>query len=98
VLPCGPHGSTPERPSNQCCAVVGVPDEKWGEAVKAVVQLRPGREVGEQALIDLCKQELGSAFAPKSVEFWDNLPRSAVGKVLRREVREKFWVGMSRAV
>lgn len=80
------------------CAVIGVPDEKWGEAVKAVVQLKPGESLDVDGLIDLCKRELGSMKAPKTVEVWPDLPRSAVGKVLKREIRDKFWRGQWRAV
>lgn len=80
------------------CAVVGVPDNKWGEAVKAVVQLKPGYEASSEELIALCKQELGSVKTPKSIEFWDELPRSAVGKVLKRDIRARYWVGQWRSV
>ncbi len=80
------------------CIVVGVPDEKWGEAVKAVVQLKPGQVVEEAELIALCKEHVGSAKAPKSVEFWPDLPRSAVGKLLKKDVRAKFWSDQWRAV
>ena len=80
------------------CAVVGVPDEKWGEAVKAVVQLKPGRSVEPEALIARVRDRLGGVHAPKSVEFWPDLPRSAVGKLLRREVRARFWTTHWRAV
>lgn len=80
------------------CIVVGVPDEKWGEAVKAVVQLKPGQTVDKDELIALCKDQLGSAKAPKSVEFWAELPRSAVGKLLKKDVRAKFWGEQWRAV
>jgi acyl-CoA synthetase (AMP-forming)/AMP-acid ligase II len=80
------------------CAVIGVPDEKWGEAVKAIVQLKNGEHVGTEQLAELCKRELGSVKTPKSFEFWEDLPRSAVGKVLKREIRGKFWEGQWRAV
>ena len=85
-------------PEVRDCAVIGVPDEKWGEAVKAVVELRPGRRVSAGAVVSLCKDRLGSVKAPKTVEFWDELPRSAVGKVLKRDVRERFWAGRERRV
>ncbi len=80
------------------CIVVGVPDDKWGEAVKAVVQLKPGQSVDEEQIIALCKEQLGSTKAPKSVEFWPELPRSAVGKLLKKDVRARFWGDQWRSV
>jgi acyl-CoA synthetase (AMP-forming)/AMP-acid ligase II len=80
------------------CIVVGVPDDKWGEAVKAVVQLKPGQAADEEQIIALCKEHLGSTKAPKSVEFWPELPRSAVGKLLKKDVRARYWGDQWRAV
>ena len=82
----------------QDVAVVGVPDEKWGESVKAVVTLKAGQTVSEEELIAFCKDELGSVKAPKSIEFWDALPRTAAGKISRKDVRKKFWAGHDRSV
>ena len=82
----------------QNCAVVGVPDDKWGEAIKAVVELKPGRTVLADELITLCKQRIGSVKAPKSVDFVDALPRSSVGKVLRKDVRSRYWAGHGRPI
>jgi acyl-CoA synthetase (AMP-forming)/AMP-acid ligase II len=79
------------------CAVIGVPDEKWGEAVTAVVERKPGAGVAEEELIALCKAELGSVKAPKSVHFRE-LPRSTQGKVLKRALRDEFWADQERKV
>ena len=80
------------------CAVVGVPDPKWGEAVKAVLEMKPGHTVDQTEIISLVKEKLGGVHAPKSVEVWQTLPRSAAGKILKREIREQYWTGETRAV
>jgi len=86
------------HPAVMDCAVIGVPDEKWGEAAKAVVQLKAGCTLSEGDVTALCKEALGGLKTPKSVEFWTDLPRSAVGKVLKRDIRARFWEGHWRAV
>jgi acyl-CoA synthetase (AMP-forming)/AMP-acid ligase II len=80
------------------CIVIGVPDEKWGEAIRALVQLKPGRSLQPEAVIAFCKERLGGVKTPKAVELVTDLPRSAVGKLLRREARAKYWEGHWRSV
>jgi long-chain acyl-CoA synthetase len=70
-------------------AVVGVPDEYRGETVKAFVSIKPGAEVTEDALIDFCKQRMAAYKYPRQVEFVDELPKTASGKILRRELRDQ---------
>ena len=82
----------------QECAVIGVPDEKWGESVKAVIQLKPNASCTADELIALTKEKLGSVKAPKTVDFIDDLPRSAAGKVLKKDLRDVYWAGKGRAV
>ena len=72
------------------CAVIGVADEKWGERVHAVVVLHPQNELSAEDLIRYCKDTLGSVKTPKTVDFVRDLPRSAVGKVLKRTLREQY--------
>jgi fatty-acyl-CoA synthase len=75
------------HPGVQDCAVIGLPDPKWGERVTAVVQLHPGHAAGEAELRAFAKERLGSVKAPKQIAIWADLPRSPVGKVLKKDVR-----------
>jgi acyl-CoA synthetase (AMP-forming)/AMP-acid ligase II len=77
---------------------IAVPDEQWGESVKAVVVLRPGMKATEEEIIEHCKQNLASFKKPKSVEFVKELPKNPYGKVLRRKLREQYWRGQDRMV
>jgi long-chain acyl-CoA synthetase len=81
-------------------AVVGVPDEKWGEAIKAIVVLKEGCSATEQEIIDYCRDNLTHYKCPRSVEFYDGdqLPKSGSGKILKAQLREKYWGGLDRRV
>ena len=81
--------------------VIGVPDEQWGEAVKAVVVLKPGVEAGDQlvsAMQDLVKQAQGSVQSPKTIDFVDAIPLTPVGKPDKKAVRALYWEGSERGV
>ena len=83
------------HPAVQDCAVIGLPDEKWGERVTAVLQLRPGHAVTADDVRSFVKDRLGSVKAPKQVEIWPDLPRSKVGKVLKSEIKARLRTGQS---
>jgi acyl-CoA synthetase (AMP-forming)/AMP-acid ligase II len=87
-----------QHPAVHEVSVIGVPDPKWGEAIKAVVSLSPGKTATEQELIDFCKDNIASYKKPKSVEFIDELPKSNYGKILKRELRTKYWQDQERKV
>ncbi len=74
-------------------AVIGVPDERWGESVKALIVLKDGEVADEEEIIEFCRKRLGSFKVPRSVSFLRELPKSSSGKILKRILREKFWEG-----
>ncbi|MEO7060873.1 MAG: AMP-binding protein [Lapillicoccus sp.] len=79
-------------------AVIGVPDEKWGETIKALVVLVPGSQLTEQELIEHCKAKVARYKAPSSIEFRDSLARTATGKLQKFKLRQPFWEGRDRQV
>jgi acyl-CoA synthetase (AMP-forming)/AMP-acid ligase II len=79
-------------------AVISVPDDKWGEAVKAVVVLKEGMAATEEELVEFCKENLASYKKPKTIDFITELPKNAHGKLLRRVLKQKYWAGQERMV
>jgi acyl-CoA synthetase (AMP-forming)/AMP-acid ligase II len=79
-------------------AVIGVPDEKWGETIKALVVLRGDEPVDEQGLIDHCRAQLAHFKCPTSVDFRDELARTATGKLQKFKLRAPYWEGMEKQI
>src|SRR5260370_13101804 len=79
-------------------AVVGVPDDEWGESVKAVVALQPGAGADEQELIDWCRVRIADYKRPRSVDFVAELPRDQAGKLLKRSIRARYWASAGRSI
>jgi acyl-CoA synthetase (AMP-forming)/AMP-acid ligase II len=87
-----------ELPQAAECAVIGVPHDRWGEAIKAVVVRANGAALSEDEVIAYCKQRLGGVKAPKSVEFWAEIPKTANNKMDKKAIRAKFWANAERNV
>jgi acyl-CoA synthetase (AMP-forming)/AMP-acid ligase II len=83
-----------QHPAVYECAVVAVPDERWGERVQAAVVLKPGAAATQSEIIDFCKQHLAHYKCPKNVVFWESIPKSPVGKILRKDVRKGLIASM----
>jgi acyl-CoA synthetase (AMP-forming)/AMP-acid ligase II len=80
------------------CAVIGVPSEAWGEDVKAIVSLKEGMTATPEEIIAFATERLGGFKRPKTLEIWADLPKNPVGKILKREMREKYWAGLEKRV
>jgi fatty-acyl-CoA synthase len=80
------------------CAVIAVPDDKWGEVPKAIVVLKPQATASEEQILQFCRDRLAGFMVPKSVEFRDGLPKGGTGKILKADLRQKYWAGQDRMV
>lgn len=98
IYPSEIENALSDHPDVAEVAVVGVPDERWGEAVKAFVVLRADRDTDAAALLTWLRTRIAAFKLPKSIEFRDALPRNASGKLLRRTLREPYWSNMGRNV
>ena len=87
-----------EHPAVMECAVVSAPDPRWGERVQAAVVLKEGQRATAEELIEHCKKRLAGYKCPKAVEFWPALPKTPIGKILRKDVKKKFWEGHDRTI
>jgi acyl-CoA synthetase (AMP-forming)/AMP-acid ligase II len=87
-----------EHPSVMEVAVIGVPDDRWGETVKAVVSLRPDTVASPEELIAYCREHLAAYKCPTSVDVLEALPRNPTGKILKRDLRRPYWEGRDRSI
>jgi acyl-CoA synthetase (AMP-forming)/AMP-acid ligase II len=87
-----------QHPAVLEAAVIGIPDEKWGETIKALVVVRPGHTATERELIDFCRGHMAHFKCPTSIEFRDTLLRTATGKLQKFKLREPYWAGRDRRV
>ncbi len=87
-----------EHPTVDDVAVIGVPDDRWGEVPKAVVVAAQGANVDPDALIAYCREHLAAYKCPKTVDVVDELPRNLTGKILKKQLREPYWQGRERTI
>ena len=98
IYPAEVESALCDHPDVAEAAVIGIPDDKWGEAVKAVVVMKPGKQATATDIINFTRERIAGFKTPKSVEFLPALPRNPSGKILRRQLREPYWAGKDRRV
>jgi len=98
IYPAEVESAVCDHPDVAEAAVIGVPDDTWGEAVKAIVVLKPGKQTTASDIIDFTRTRIAGFKTPKTVDFIEALPRNPSGKILRRHLREPYWSGRERRV
>jgi acyl-CoA synthetase (AMP-forming)/AMP-acid ligase II len=98
IYPAEVESAICDHPDVAEVAVVGVPDETWGEAVKAIVVMKPGKKLTATDIINFTRERIAGFKTPKTVDFIEALPRNASGKILRRHLRDPYWAGKDRQV
>ena len=98
IYPAEVESAICDHPDVAEVAVIGIPDEKWGEAVKAIVVMKQGKEATATDIINFTRERIAGFKTPKSVEFIEALPRNPSGKILRRHLRDPYWEGKDRQV
>jgi acyl-CoA synthetase (AMP-forming)/AMP-acid ligase II len=98
IYPAEVESAVCDHPDVAEAAVIGVPDDTWGESVKAIVVLKPGKQASASDIISFTRAHIAAFKTPKTVDFIDALPRNASGKILRRHLRDPYWAGRERQV
>ena len=98
IYPAEVESAICDHPDVAEAAVVGVPDDQWGEAVKAIVVMKPGKSATAIDIIKFARERIATFKTPKTVDFISALPRNASGKILRRNLRDPYWAGKDRQV
>ena len=98
IYPAEVENALMQHPAVADGAVIGVPDDQWGEAVKACVVLKAGAAATEKEIVDFMRGRIAHFKCPKSVDFMAAIPRNPTGKILKRLLREPYWAGKTRRV
>ncbi len=98
IYPAEVENAIAGHPAVQDVAVIGVPDDRWGEAVKAIIACKAGMSADAAEIIAYARERIAGYKLPKSVDFVASIPRNASGKILRRDLRQPYWEGRDRQV